>query len=110
MNGKIDMESKTQTLEAEVVEIDGVAPIPPQQRQADPKNRSWQDWRSWQGRVRTLDARWWPLWLILGIIALSLVLTVGLVLGVIILLVRITLGIIRGVFSIFAPPQSGALR
>lgn len=91
------MTKETTEIEVEVLEIDGVAPAPPMenpQSQAD-----WQDWRQWGGRVRRLDSRWWPLWVVLGLIALVLALTVGLVLGVVFLIFRIIGKIIRAVFG-----------
>lgn len=85
-------------IEVEVLEIDGVAPVEPQGRtggEAQPQGGSWQDWRRWPGQVRQLDSRWWPLWVVLGVIAVALVLTVGLVVGVLVLVVRIFLKIVR---------------
>jgi len=103
------MRNEPETLEAEVVEIDGVAPVPsPSGPEQNP--RGWQDWRTWQGRVRTLDARWWPLWLILGILAFTLILTIGLVVGIVVITFRILTGILRGFISLFAPPRSGGIR
>jgi hypothetical protein len=80
-------------IEVEVVEIDGVAPVV--SREPEPVSAGRRDWRHWQGRVRRLDSRWWPLWVILGIIALALALTVGLVIGVVFLIVRLCLNLIR---------------
>lgn len=78
---------KEQTeIEVEVVEIDGVSPIATRSRNHEPQSSAggdWQDWRQWQGRVRTLDSRWWPLWVFLGIIALVLLLTFGIVFAII---------------------------
>jgi hypothetical protein len=73
------MNKEATEIEVEVVEIDGVTPAVPQA--GDEEQRSQKDWRQWQGRIRKLDSRWWPLWVLLGIIALMLALTVGLVLG-----------------------------
>jgi len=103
------MRDEPETLEAEVVEIDGVAPVPsPSGPQKNP--RGWQDWRTWQGRVRTLDARWWPLWLILGILAITLILTIGLIIGIGIITFRILTGILRGFFSLFSAGQRSQIR
>ena len=85
-------------IEAEVLEIDGVAPQAHPPEEPTPGG-NWQDWRHWQGRARQLDSRWWPLWVVLGIIAVTLLLTVGLVLGVIFLLVRTCFKIIRAILS-----------
>ncbi len=86
-------------IEVEVLEIDGVAPRVPQVRPEEypPPHGDWQDWRQWQGRVRQLDSRWWPLWVFLGIIAVGLLLTVGLVLGVLVLIFRMFLKIVRAI-------------
>jgi hypothetical protein len=81
------MTQETTEIEVEVLEIDGVAPVTPvdtPRQQAD-----WQDWRQWGGRIRKLDNRWWPLWVILGSIALVLLLTIGLVIGVVFLVFRL---------------------
>lgn len=89
-------------IEVEVLEIDGVAPALPQVRPeagAPPPAGDWQDWRRWQGQVRRLDSRWWPLWVLLGIIAVTLILTVGLVVGVIYLIFRLFLKIFRAILS-----------
>lgn len=93
------MSQQTTEIEVEVVEIDGVAPTVPQ-ASADgpaPQRGDWQDWRKWQGRVRKLDSRWWPLWVFLGIIAVALALTIGLVLGVIFLIFRMLSNLVRAI-------------
>lgn len=84
-------------LEVEVLEIDGVVPSAAKAgpEQEPSPSREWQDWRHWQGRVRRLDSRWWPLWMVLGIIVLGFLLTVGLLLGVIFLVFRMLLKIFR---------------
>lgn len=90
----------TEEIEVEVLEVDGIAPVPPQARSTDeaPPQGDWQDWRQWQGRVRKLDSRWWPLWALLGIIAFVLLITVGLVIGVIYLVARVIQGFLRAIF------------
>lgn len=86
-------------IEVEVLEIDGVAPavLPARDDAPAPARGEWQDWRRWRGRVRRFDSRWWPLWVIPGIIVIALLLTVGLLLGVLWLLVRMCLKIVRAV-------------
>ena len=84
-------------IEVEVVEIDGV--LPPAPRAAAEARGDWQDWRSWHGRVRRLDSRWWPLWVVLGIIAVALLVTVGLVLGVLLLVARTVMKILRAILG-----------
>lgn len=100
------MHKEPETIEVEVVEIDGVAPVPVSPHHAEEETArsgaggDWNDWRNWQGRVRTLDMRWWPLWLLLGIILVVLLLTVGVVLGFFYVIYRI----IRGFFAALAGP------
>ena len=96
------MTSERRDIEVEVLEIDGVAPVVPEARSAaeDARPRgAWQDWHRWPGQVRRLDSRWWPLWVVLGIIALLVVFTVGLVLGLLFLAVRLLLKIVRAIFG-----------
>jgi len=70
---------ESRAIEVEVLEIDGVVPVV----KPEPSAETRPPWQNWQGRVRQLDSRWWPLWLFLGIIFVVLALTVGVVLGVI---------------------------
>ena len=90
------MTRQTTDIEVEVIEIDGEAPRV--RGAADPPPRGdWQDWRHWSGQVRRLDSRWWPLWVVLGIIALGLMLTLGMVLGVVVLVGRLVLKAVRAI-------------
>jgi hypothetical protein len=89
------MPEDSKEIEVEVVEIDGVAPVVT--REPEPVSGERRIWGHWQGRVRQLDSRWWPLWVILGIIAFALLITVGLVAGVIFLIVRLCLNLVRAV-------------
>ncbi|MEX1113760.1 MAG: hypothetical protein WEB53_00825 [Akkermansiaceae bacterium] len=90
------MIKETQAIEVEVVEIDGAAPPATFERREEvPPARQWQDWQPWQGRVRRLDSRWWPLWVFLGVIAVFLLLTVGVFLGIILVIFRILRRLIR---------------
>lgn len=92
------MTRESTDIEVEVVEIDGVTPIVPEARaEHTPPRGDWQDWRQWRGQVRRLDSRWWPLWVILGIVALTLFLTVGLVLGVVFLIVSLLMKLLRAI-------------
>jgi len=99
------MTQQSTEIEVEVVEIDGVAPVVTPARDPSPVRvrGEWHAWRHWQGRVSRLDSRWWPLWVILGIIALGLFLTVGLVIGVIFLIVRLCLNLIRTLLALIVP-------
>ena len=103
------MPQEPEILEAEVVEIDGVAPAPT--ARPEPQARaggSWQDWQQWQGRVRKLDARWWPLWIVLGIIVVMLLLTVGVLFAAVMLTGRLIFGTLRAIGSLFSP-RGGSL-
>lgn len=97
------MPKPVQEIEVEVVAIDGTTPVDTQQSPLDqPQSdqthpRTWPDWQQWQGKVRTLDRRWWPLWAALGILALALALTVGLVLGVVYVIVRSVVKLVRAI-------------
>jgi len=98
------------TVEVEVTEIDGVtveASAPEREAKAAEKPKGWAEW---SGRVRTLDSRWWPLWVVLGIIAVVLALTVGLVLAAIYLLFRIVFGVLRWIAAFLTgSPAGGAI-
>jgi hypothetical protein len=92
------MIDNSQTIEVEVIEVDGVVPTDKfePQTEAPPRRRPWQDLG---GRVRKLDRRWWPLWIFLGIIAAVIVLTLGLVVGVVVVIYRILRGLFRAIFG-----------
>ena len=85
-------------IEVEVVEIDGVEPVVAGPRGGQTRPQSdWHDWKQWQGKVRRLDSRWWPLWGGLGIIALGFLLTVGLLVAVVFLMLRGGLNLVRAI-------------
>jgi|GEM_PF-621398 len=104
---------ESKTIEVEVVEIDGVTPPPAtphhEEEQAG-RGAPWSNWQDWSGKVRKLDARWWPLWVILGVVVLGFVLTIGLILGVIYVIARLIRNFILGFFSLFSPVSSTELR
>lgn len=102
------MSKEATEIEVEVVEIDGAAPIVAHSRsrtdtamdfddEASPTSQGFRgrDWQQWQGRIRTLDSRWWPLWVLLGIIAVLLLLTLGVVIAAIYLVLRVIKKILR---------------
>ncbi|MFC7337174.1 hypothetical protein ACFQY0_08290 [Haloferula chungangensis] len=103
-----------ETIEAEVIEIDGVVPPKgPQngtERSAGPHS-AWSR-EGMRGRVINLDRRWWPLWVVLGIVAVVLAATVGLLLGVCYLVFSVIRMILRGLFGGLSDggAGSGALR
>ncbi|MFD0896093.1 hypothetical protein KBB96_01270 [Luteolibacter ambystomatis] len=91
-------------IEVEVLEVDGMAPRP-HVDEAAPEPQQTHSWQQgWQGRVKQLDMRWWPLWVVLGVIALGLLLTVGVVVGVLLLVVKIVGGLVGSVLRLFAGP------
>ena len=93
------MPQETQEIEVEVVDA-GTPSLPARERGADHSPRPDPlrgDWRQWQGRVRTLDSRWWPLWVLLGIVVLALALTVGVVVGVLYLILRAIRAVIAAI-------------
>lgn len=95
-------EREQEIIEVEVVEIDGVAPVPSTaEKEKQPKPSAPFDWQKWYGRIRKLDARWWPLWVVLGVIALFLLLTVGVILGAIYLVYRIISNLLSGIVEAF---------
>lgn len=91
------MTNESQAIEVEVVEIDGAAP-PVKFETPEEAPRQRQDWQQWQGRIRTLDSRWWPLWIFLGVIAVALLLTVGVVVGIVFMIFRVLSGLVRAIF------------
>ena len=56
-----------ETIEAEVLEIDGSPPPEPQVQEPEPA------WKSMRGKVLRLDRRWWPLWVLLGLVVFAFV-------------------------------------
>lgn len=94
------MTNESQTIEVEVIEIDGAVPAaksPPREQPPSPLP----DWQKWLKRLnwfRHLDRRWWPLWVILATAGVFLFLTIGIVVGVILLVFRVLNGMVRAVF------------
>jgi hypothetical protein len=97
------------TVEVEVVEIDGVTHAPPPEKPAPAPRPGPQGWAQWSGRIRRLDARWWPLWVVLGVIGVFLALTVGVVLAAIYLVFRIVFGILRWIAAFLTGSSGGAV-
>ncbi len=96
------MEKEQETIEVEVVEIDGIAPVPVSHpREDEDPRQGWNDWQNWQGRVRQLDMRWWPLWALLGIILVFLLLTIGVALGALYIIYRIIRGFLSAIAGAF---------
>ena len=94
-----------QIIEAEVVEIDGVAvESRPVRGETQSKSRRI-DWTVWQGRVKSLDARWWPLWLVLSFVVLVVAVAVGLCFAVIFVTWRIFKAILNGFANLLSPQR-----
>lgn len=90
-------------LEAEVVEIDGVAVESRIEEDNPAPQRAWRfDWQGWAGRIRVLDKRWAPLWIILGIFAVILFLIIGFFILVFAIFYGMMKWVLRVVFSIFS--------
>jgi hypothetical protein len=90
-------------LEAEVVEIDGVAVEPRSQTNSSRPQQAWGfNWQSWQGKIRVLDKRWAPLWIALGIIAVILFVIIGFFVLVFAIVYGMVKMILRTVASIFS--------
>lgn len=83
---------ESQAIEMEVLEIDGIVPIA---KPDTPPGGTRPPWEKWQGRVRKLDSRWWPLWVLLGVVFVVLALTVGVVLGILFVIMRMVRGFFR---------------
>ncbi len=83
------------TIEAEVLEIDGNPPPPPRDPGEERRARGQAPWEAIRGRVVRLDRRWWPLWVLLGIVALVLMLTVGVAVAVLVVVAKMIGGILR---------------
>ncbi len=88
---KNDTKNESQAIEVEVLEIDGVTVPPRPEMENTPRQDA--PWRHWQGQLTRLDSRWWPLWVLLGILAVGLLLIFGLVIGVIYVFFRVLAGI-----------------
>jgi hypothetical protein len=90
-------------IEMEVLAIDDAAPPNPKPQSTPEPDPAW---RQWQGRVKRLDARWWPLWVILGAIVVFLVLTVGVVFGAILLIVKMVSGLLGSLVRLLTGTSS----
>jgi len=98
------MSQAEQTIEAEVVEIDGVT-VEPRPTSKQGAGDKWKDLGKWQMRVKNLDPRWLPLWAALGFIALVLIVSVGMCVAVVWIAYRIVVGITSGFLSLFVPSR-----
>lgn len=96
------MTEESQAIEVEVVEIDGRTPPAKSTHgeESSPRHswQDWQNWQNWQGQIRRLDGRWWPVWVIVGSVAVFLLLTMGVFVGILYLIFRILAGFLRAIF------------
>ena len=92
-----------ETIEAEVLEIDGSPPPPPREAEPEPA------WKSFPGKVFRLDRRWWPLWLLLGIVVFAFVAVFSLVFGAVMLVAKTVGAILRFLFGGSTPRGGGGL-
>ena len=56
-------------------------------------------WHTWGGRVSSLNGKWWPLWILLGTVAVFFFITFGLLLGAIYYLLKTLSKALRRLFS-----------
>ncbi len=89
------MDGNEPIIEAEVVEIDGVAVEP------RPQPRGGFSGEDWRGRVKRLDPRWMPLWLVLGFAALVVAVAAGMCALVVLVIWRTLKAILRGIANLF---------
>lgn len=83
-------------IEVEVIEIDGSAP-----EAATPIEPPPSPWEKWQGSVRHLDRRWWPVWVVLGVIAALLLCTLGVAVALFLVVFIIIRHFVRTLGSMF---------
>ena len=100
------MKQQEPTLGAEVIEIDGVAVEPKPVRDQPGKGAPWMQWGGLHGQVKRLDARWWPLWAVLGFFALVLFVAIGMVAMVLFVAWRLVAGLVEAVASVFLPSSA----
>jgi hypothetical protein len=89
------------TIEAEVLEIDGSPPPAHQVPEPEPA------WKSMKGRVLQLDRRWWPLWVILGLVVFAFVAVFGLIFGAFLIFAKVVGAILRFLFG-GSTPRAGS--
>jgi hypothetical protein len=90
------MTQETREIEVEVVEVENTVPATRVEPAPEsPPGGDWREWRQWQGRVRRIDTRWWPLWVIPGIIVLGLAAVAGAAIGLVVLVFVLVRALIR---------------
>ncbi len=79
-----------QEIEVEVVESADVSRPAVENAQSRPP--------VWQAQMRRLDMRWWPLWVLAGVMGLVLLLTVGVIVGAVLLIVKFIRTLFAAIF------------
>lgn len=97
-----------ETIEAEVIEIDGRVPPQVAARDETAGAGSSRFRAGMRGAVLNLDRRWWPLWVLLGVVAVVLAATVGVVLGACYLTLSLIRVFFRGLFGGISGGGSGS--
>ena len=87
------------TIEAEVLEIDGSPPPAPSTPEREPEPV----WKSMRGKVLRLDRRWWPLWVLLGLVVFAFVAVIGVIFGAFLIVAKIIGAILRFLIGGSAP-------
>ena len=87
------MSAVPDTIEAEVLEIDG-SPAPVAAPHVRPQGAS-DAWRSLQGKVFRIDKRWWPLWILLGLVAAVVFAVVAVFVAIFLMAAKLVGGILR---------------
>lgn len=81
------MKSEPQEIEVEVVET--IDSVPARLLDDSPRPESQtRDWSQWQGHVRKINLRWWPLWSILALLFLIPLLVLGVIVAICWLILR----------------------
>ncbi len=90
------MTKEASEIEVEVVEVENTLPGARTEAARDvPTASQRREWRHWQGRVRRIDARWWPLWVIPGVVILGLAAVAGAVIGLLALVFVLVRSLVR---------------
>jgi hypothetical protein len=78
-----------ETIEADVLEINGSPPPAPREPEPEPV------WQGMKARVLRLDRRWWPLWVIVGTMALALLAVGGVIFAMFLIAARMLAIVLR---------------
>lgn len=98
--GRVMVGVMPETIEAEVVEINGRKP--PERAESGPA-------AGMKAFTLQLDRRWWPLWVLLALVGVVLVMTVGVFFGVIYLAFAVVRGLLRLVFGLLSPSGASSM-